>query len=184
MEEQKIVLVGLGNTLFGDDGFGVFLSEILEKCSKGIDIVGAGIGSLGVIDIISGYKKIILLDVCVGEAVSGGKIFEVYKLDNTSAKNQDIMGMFAPKIDMHRITPLELSVSLFSMGFLDREIYVFCVRPYRMDLGEKISSSLLDSVPEVVEALKKLVFSINGKIEVDFDCVLNKIKSYRVSSQE
>lgn len=60
----KVLVLGLGNTIKGDDGIGIYVTQKLKKClcPQKFDIIctdGAGFSWL---DLLSGYKKVIIID--------------------------------------------------------------------------------------------------------------------------
>ena len=75
---MKTLVVGIGNTILGDDGVGVYAAEQLQKCSlpTDVEVVELGTAGLGLLDIISGYDRLIILDAIVSGAPPG-TIFEL-----------------------------------------------------------------------------------------------------------
>lgn len=59
----KVLLLGIGNELLGDDGIGVRIARYFEKLDLPIfDVKYAGIGGFHLLDYIEGYEKIIIVD--------------------------------------------------------------------------------------------------------------------------
>lgn len=64
----KILILGLGNPILGDDQVGVRVAErIKEKRIEGVDVKMAERGGLEVLDMVLGYKKLILVDAIISE---------------------------------------------------------------------------------------------------------------------
>jgi len=80
----KVLILGIGNILFGDEGIGVHLANYIDEKysfeSKDItvDIVDGGTLAQRLIPIITDYDKVLLLD-CVN--VMDGNIGDVYSFD-------------------------------------------------------------------------------------------------------
>ena len=59
----KVLLLGIGNELLGDDGVGIRIAKYFEKLDLQIfDVKYAGIGGFHLFDYIEGYEKVIIVD--------------------------------------------------------------------------------------------------------------------------
>ena len=79
MEKQdRILVAGIGNTIRGDDGIGIYLTRRLKKVLPSrFDVKELSAGGLDLMQAISGYDKAILIDAI---QTSGGATGEVYRL--------------------------------------------------------------------------------------------------------
>ncbi len=60
---SKVLLLGIGNELLGDDGVGIRIARYFESLDLQIfDIKYAGIGGFHLFDFIEGYEKVIIVD--------------------------------------------------------------------------------------------------------------------------
>ena len=60
---SKVLLLGIGNELLGDDGVGIQIARYFEKQDLQLfDIKYAGIGGFHLFDYIEGYEKVIIID--------------------------------------------------------------------------------------------------------------------------
>ncbi|PAF52549.1 HyaD/HybD family hydrogenase maturation endopeptidase [Helicobacter sp. 13S00477-4] len=80
---MKILILGIGNILFGDEGIGVHLSNLLKLNYKlsgqhQIDIIDGGTMAATLIPIIISYDRVLILD-CV--SVENECVGEVYFFD-------------------------------------------------------------------------------------------------------
>jgi len=60
-----MLILGMGNKLFGDDGVGIVVSERLKELLnefENIDIEETSWGGFRIIDILSGYQSVIIID--------------------------------------------------------------------------------------------------------------------------
>jgi len=62
MKRQKVLVLGLGNTILSDDGVGIHIAFEIEKKCNNIDVLEASAAGFRVIDEIIGYDKLILID--------------------------------------------------------------------------------------------------------------------------
>ena len=79
--KKKTLVIGLGNTILSDDGAGILTArEIVKKChlSPDIEVVEASIGGIGLLDLMAGYKKVILVDSI---KTARGQTGEIYRID-------------------------------------------------------------------------------------------------------
>ncbi|MHA1991142.1 MAG: hydrogenase maturation protease [Candidatus Hodarchaeales archaeon] len=60
--KKKILLLGIGNEILGDDAVGIKVGEHFERLNLPIDVGYAGITGLRLIDYIQGYEKVIIVD--------------------------------------------------------------------------------------------------------------------------
>ena len=80
---MKILVLGIGNILFGDEGIGVHLSNFLKlnyrfSGENEVDFVDGGTLATMLIPLITSYDKVLILD-CV--SVNNAHIGEVYYFD-------------------------------------------------------------------------------------------------------
>jgi hydrogenase maturation protease len=64
LQQNKILILGIGNYLMGDEGIGVHAALQLQKenFAPGIDIVDGGTGGFHLLEYFENYKTIILID--------------------------------------------------------------------------------------------------------------------------
>lgn len=81
---MKILILGIGNILFGDEGIGPHLANFIEEkyefnsTEHTIDIIDGGTLAQRLIPIITDYDRVLLID-CVN--VDDGQIGDVYSFD-------------------------------------------------------------------------------------------------------
>ncbi len=80
---MRILVLGIGNILFGDEGIGVHLSNLLKLNYRfvgdnEVDFVDGGTLATMLIPIITSYDKVLILD-CVG--VANAAVGDVYYFD-------------------------------------------------------------------------------------------------------
>ena len=81
---MKILILGIGNILFGDEGIGPHLANLIEEkyhfssTEHEVEIIDGGTLAQRLIPIITEYDRILLID-CVN--VEGGAVGDVYAFD-------------------------------------------------------------------------------------------------------
>ena len=149
----RILVVGVGNTIMGDDGLGVHALRAL--CEKGVppnvDVVEAGTALLNALPDLEGYDKIILLDAVNSEE------------DGVSViRNPEIATGGPAEMSLHDLGISEaLGLRLLEDGDLP-EVVVIGSKPGRMEFGDKLSSGALSKISELVDAVMN---EISGRNE-------------------
>jgi hydrogenase maturation protease len=69
----KVLILGIGNVLMGDEGIGVRVVNELEKTAfpEGIELLDGGVGSFLLLEPMQTAKKIILIDATIDGAKTG-----------------------------------------------------------------------------------------------------------------
>lgn len=74
---MRILVLGLGNDLLGDDGIGLWavraLREVLETAGE-VDLVESSLAGLALLDLLAGYDRAILIDAIQTHQVPPGTI--------------------------------------------------------------------------------------------------------------
>ena len=74
---QSILLLALGNDIMGDDGVGLVAAQILRKEFEGyVDFVDTTEGGLALLETLSGYDRVLLLDSVVTGEHRPGTVLE------------------------------------------------------------------------------------------------------------
>jgi hydrogenase maturation protease len=124
---MKTIVLGLGNPLFGDDGLGCRVAQGLRNKISQADITvqefaGAG---LDVLDLVSGYDKVIIIDAIHS---GGGDVGTVYHLgiDQISTPGtvplhqMDFIGAFKLGHQAGLTIPKDISIYAVEAGVTER----------------------------------------------------------------
>jgi hydrogenase maturation protease len=60
--KASALILGLGNPILSDDGIGIALAQRLEDRLPGIDVATTAMVSLDLLDLISGYRQLFIID--------------------------------------------------------------------------------------------------------------------------
>lgn len=77
---MKTLVLGLGNEILCDDGVGIYVARELKKAladRKDISVAEAGLAGLGLLDLLAGYQKAIVIDAI---QTRDGETGQVYRL--------------------------------------------------------------------------------------------------------
>lgn len=66
MQKNRVCIIGCGNTLMGNDGAGILVMHHFEGKFPGVDTIDGGTGGFGLIPLMEGYEKVVIVDAMVG----------------------------------------------------------------------------------------------------------------------
>ena len=151
-KKKGIIIIGIGNPNFRDDGVGLKVVEELEK--KGVKNVVQYLNmDLKIIDSLCGYKKAIIVDA-VKTGAKPGTIFEF------DAKNtwHNIYASGTHSMSIFEI--IRIGCYIFSEEMPD-EIKIIGIEGEEvLSIGREISDSVKKAIPKVVEKILKEVREI------------------------
>ncbi|BAI60446.1 putative F420-nonreducing hydrogenase subunit D [Methanocella paludicola SANAE] len=75
---KKIVVLGCGNTLMGDDGVGIRVIERLQgmKLPENVEVIEAGVGGMSILSWIEGADKAVIVDAVQTGNEPPGTVYE------------------------------------------------------------------------------------------------------------
>ena len=99
---MKILILGIGNILFGDEGIGVHLSNLLKlnysfEGEHEVDIVDGGTMAQHLIPIITNYDRVLILD-CID--ADNAQIGDIYFFDFSAIPNNITWAGSAHEVEM------------------------------------------------------------------------------------
>ncbi|MCA1622629.1 MAG: hydrogenase maturation protease [Acidobacteria bacterium] len=164
---MKILIVGVGNVLRGDDGFGVAVAQTLSQnknFSEDVDIFEAGIAGIAFVqELMNGYDALIIADA-VERNSAPGTIFvfepEIPDDDPTSAEFHRSLA------DAHYTEPSKVFVLARALKVLPPQVFVIGCQPLGYDeLGAELSEPVKRAVPLAVKRIESLVTELDQLAE-------------------
>ncbi|MBC8373806.1 MAG: hydrogenase maturation protease [Planctomycetes bacterium] len=160
MSEASVNIIGVGNTLIGDDGVGPAVAEALDgrALPEGVCVYDAG---LGVSDVLGGLDPEIPL-IVIDALRAGGRPGSIYKasMDELSL----VEGTLSGCLSLHEISVLPALRIEAMTGREFRNVTVFGVEPESAGWGDGLSpaaaaavESLADAVVEHIETVLALM---------------------------
>lgn len=153
--DKKALVLGCGNILFGDDGFGPRIAEELLKnynLPENVGVINAGTSVRTILfDIILSEKKpekIIIIDA-IDAGKSAGEIFEL-PIDDIPKKKID-------DFSMHQLPTSNLLKELKDFCKVDVVIIAGQVENIPTEVSDVISEKLIDAIPEVCSRINQLI---------------------------
>jgi len=143
--EEPILVLGLGNPLYGDDGLGLSALESLRGLgpfATGVDLVDGGTMGLYLIDRISGYEKVLILDSLKVDEAPGTVVM---------VEGDDVATTFRTKLSAHQMGFNDLLSALTLMDRRPGEIIVIGMVPQTLELGMGLSKPVEASIPRMAQ---------------------------------
>ena len=170
---MKILVLGIGNILFGDEGIGVHLANYIDEKyefkNHQVDIVDGGTLAQRLIPIITdGYDKVFIFD-CVD--VDEAEIGDVYFFDFT-----DVPECVSWQGSAHEVEMLQTLQMIEMMGDLP-ETKIIGVVPYV--IGEDTTFHITEPVRKAAKLMEKLLIDNLKKLGVEV-----KVKNENLDIQE
>jgi hydrogenase maturation protease len=149
---DRITVLGIGNILLQDEGFGVRVVEELQRryCfPDNIQVLDGGTLGLELLRFITGTNKLLVIDAIDGGEVPGtfyrfaGSEVEVY---------------FQDKVSLHELGIKDVLASLELLEKTVEEVIIIGVEPAVLELGLELSATVAATVDralsEVITQLK------------------------------
>jgi len=153
--KNRILVLGIGNYLMGDEGVGVHSVQALSKIKlpDNVDIIDGGTGSFNLMPILSKYPLVIFMDATMDGKPLGSinVLYPKYAHD------------FPVVLSAHDVGLKDMIDALEFKGELPKIILITItieeMRPMTIELSEKVKKAIplvVDKVVEIIEAIQKV----------------------------
>ncbi len=146
---QRSLILGIGNTIRGDDAVGILIARELKNTISDQNIVVEEVSELGLnlVDLASGFSKLIIIDSI---KTANGKAGYIHKLDPNNFKRGQY-SYSTHKLGLPTLIEMAKTLNLD----LPEEIVIYAVEIEKNDeFEEKLSLSVQNSIPRVINMLK------------------------------
>jgi len=150
-EAKRTVVLGLGNPLMGDDGFGLAALETLERrwvSHPDVELVDGGTWGLALLPVVEGADRLLLLDAIECGASPG----TVVRLDGDR-----IPSYFMTKVSPHQVDMREILALAALRGRAPTEVVAIGAQPAVVDLQDGLSPALEPAVETVADTAAALL---------------------------
>lgn len=150
---KKILILGIGNVLMGDEGVGVHTIKALEEKTfpDNVDLLDGGTGGFHLMAYFQEYENVIMIDATMDKKPAG----------TVSVIEPRFASDFPKSLSAHDIGLKDMIESITLLGKLPK-IYLITVtidtiQSMQMELSEKVNAA----IPEVIEKIDELVSIIS-----------------------
>lgn len=149
---NRILILGIGNYLMGDEGVGVHSIHALSKIKlpDNVDIIDGGTGSFNLMPILAKYPLVLFIDATMDDKPLGtiNVLYPKYANDFPKVLSAHDVGLK----DM--IDTLEISNQMPKIILIT--VTIEEMRPMTITLSEKVQ----ESIPKVVEKIQEILQAI------------------------
>ncbi len=150
-ESAPVLILGLGNSLQGDDGAGGLAAQALQAADlpSGVEVMEAGTPGIGLLNLIEGRRRVILIDAADWGQTPG----EVLRF---SADQAQWAGATRP-FSLHGAGVTEALALARALHWALPEMVVYAIQVERIGWGMGLSPRVQAALPRVLEAIKEEV---------------------------
>lgn len=143
--KNDTLIIGLGNEILTDDRVGIELVRILKAKVRNADIVEAAVGGLELIQLMSGYRKVIIIDAVMTGRHETGSLITLKPEDfpHGSAMVRHQIGL-NEALELGRRTGMDLPSEIVIYGVEVREIMTF---------GESCTPEIARRIPGLAQRI-------------------------------
>lgn len=155
---MHITVLGLGNTLFSDEGVGMHVLPLLEEALRAaygnrknltVEVVEGGTDGLRLIVPVEDAENLIVVD-----AVEAKKPFGTVLVIEGE---ENIPVYYGVRLSAHEIGLPEILFGAKIRGRLPKRVALVGVQPASLEVGLELTDTVRAKLPEVVEAVLGLV---------------------------
>lgn len=136
----RILVLGIGNILMGDDGIGVYATRELRKCPHaGVLVTEIGNAILEAVPLLSWADRVLVIDALQANGSPGTIYFAPFeRIASQQGQNS-----------LHELD-LETALNFLPIGCARPEVFVLGVEPASLDWGLNLSPQVRFVLPQVV----------------------------------
>ena len=148
-KKPKVLILGIGNILMGDEGVGVHVVNSLEKAAlpADVEVLDGGVGSFLLLEPMQDADKVILIDATIDGQMAGSvrRITPKYSKDYPKTLTAHDIGL-KDLIDVFYLLGDSPEVTLFAVSI-----------PSLQDMHMELSPELEQAVPRVARMVMEEV---------------------------
>ena len=141
----EITVLGIGNIILSDEGFGVRVVEYLQNnftFSDNVSLIDGGTLGIELTEFITGTKKLLIIDSIDGDKPAG-TIFHL--------KDDEVRVHFNEKISAHEIGIQDVLTMLEITGREIPEVVVIGAQPFSLEAGVELTPQMKKLLPIVAD---------------------------------
>ncbi|MDD5223314.1 MAG: hydrogenase maturation protease [bacterium] len=144
METPKTLIIGVGNTIFQDEGVGMHAVHALEreKLPPGVLVIEAETSILDYLPQIQAAEKIVIIDALRTGAPPG----TIYRLTPESLPVD-------AALSLHAMGPLQVIQLAKQAGDFHAEVIIIGVEPKEMEMGMELTPEVKAQLPKITETV-------------------------------
>ena len=176
LHQSDITVLGIGNVVLRDEGFGVRVAEYLDKnyiFPENVQIVDGGVLGIELMQFVTDTQKLLIIDSINGGAEAGTTF---------RFANDEVLAHFQDKLSAHEVGIQDVLAALEVTGRKIPEVVVIGAQPFDLSAGVELSAGMAGLLePMAEQALKELAAwgvvpeERFGEIEQDLSVVAEEL---------
>ena len=145
LHPAEVTILGVGNVILKDEGFGVRVAEYLDHnytFPDSVQIVDGGTLGIELTQYVTGTNKLLVIDSINGGA-EPGTVFRFH--------NDAIMEHFQDKLSAHEVGIQDVLALLTVTGHKIPDVIVIGAQPFDVEAGVGLSDGMQALLPQIVE---------------------------------
>ena len=144
-QAPRMLVLGLGNVLCGDDGLGVAaIARLTQRWEIAPEVVIADGGTLGLslLGLFDGMDEVLLVDAILADAPPGALV---------ALEGEDVAPAARSRLSVHQVGVADLLDALDLLGTRPRRLSLVGLVPEQIELGMERSPAVERGLPLLVE---------------------------------
>ncbi len=146
--DQRVVVLGVGNVLMRDDALGPYVVHLLEAryvFPPSVEVIDGGTPGLDFLPYLDGARAVIVVDTVSSEGEAG--TLRLYR------RKEFLARPMPPRVTPHQPGIREAMMAAELMDSAPEEFVLIGVIPEDMELGTRLTSPVQDAVEPAIEAV-------------------------------
>ncbi|HXN47830.1 MAG TPA: hydrogenase maturation protease [Bryobacteraceae bacterium] len=153
--DGAVLVLGLGNSLLGDDGAGLaLLEELAAAPDPGVEYLDGGTQGLALLGRIAGRRALLIVDAVKTGAPPG----TVHALRGAAA----MQWLRGGATTAHESNAGELIAAAALLGVAPADIAIVGVEPERLEIGIGLTDDVRRALPEAVAQARSMIAEMAG----------------------
>jgi hydrogenase maturation protease len=146
----SICVLGVGNELFTDEGFGVVAArEVATWGLEGVEVLDGGTLGLGLVPTVAECESLLILDAIARAGAGPGEIIELH--------GDEVPRYTAQVMSVHQIQLSDALAAAEWAGRVPARIAAVGAVPFSLDTGYGLTAQMSDRLPAVLAATRRIL---------------------------
>ncbi len=148
---NEITVLGIGNIILSDEGFGVRVVEYLQKnytFPDNVALIDGGTLGVELTQFITGTKRLLIIDSIDG-GKTAGTLFHF--------EGEEIRAHFSEKLSAHEVGIQDVLTMLEVTGKPVPEVIVIGAQPYSLEAGVDLTPQMKALLPTIADEAIKIL---------------------------
>ncbi|OIJ15779.1 hydrogenase maturation protease [Anaerobacillus arseniciselenatis] len=154
VKQKQITILGIGNTLYSDEGVGVqvipLLEDILKDYESKVEIIEGATDGIKLLGPVEDTEYLIIIDAINADKEPGSII---------TVDQDEIPKYFGVKMSIHQVGFQEVLFAAQIRENLPKQMIMFGIQPESLKLGVELTDTVKSKLPDLACLIKEKVES-------------------------